>query len=129
MLVTEFVGRALRAERSALIGGLACASFALPASALECPSPQPLARPGVLQETQAQIDETGKMLSSSDVGQQTKAIISDLRSRDPQAENAELVNYIVTAYCPVVDRLTGLSESEKKARLDQFVVQLMQEIY
>jgi len=117
-----------RLRASVLITLLAGLGLALPASALECPTPQPLAKPGVLQETPAQIEETGKMLSSGDVGQQTKAIIADLRSRYPEADNAELANYIVTAYCPVVDRLTGLSESEKKARLDQFVAQLMQKI-
>jgi hypothetical protein len=38
-------------------------------------------RPGALRETRAQIEETGKMLSNGDVGEQTKAIIADLRSR------------------------------------------------
>ena len=129
-LVTEFaIVRALRSSRSALIGALACASLAVPASALECPAPQPLAKPGVLQETPAQIEATGKMLSSGDVGQQTLAVIADLRKRYPQAENAELANYIITAYCPVVAGQPQLSEAERKARLDQFVSQLMEKIY
>src|SRR5271166_3172643 len=80
MLATEF-GRALRAARAALIALLAGASLIAPASALECPAPQPGAKPGVLQETPAQIKATGKMLSSGDVGQQTQAIIADLRKR------------------------------------------------
>jgi len=112
-----------------LIGALAWASLAVPASALECPAPQPLAKPGVLQETPAQIEATGKMLSSGDVGQQTQSLIADLRKRYPEAENAELANYIITAYCPVVAGLPQLGEAEKKARLDQFVSQLMQKIY
>ena len=129
-LVTEFaIVRALRSAPSALIGALACASLAVPASALECPDPQPLARPGVLKETQAQIEATGKMLSSGDVGQRTQAVIADLRKRYPEAENAELANYIITAYCPVVAGLAQLGEAEKKARMDQFVSQLMQKIY
>jgi len=130
MLVTEFaIERALRSARSALIGALACASLAVPASALECPGPQPLARPGVLQKTPAQIEKTGKMLSSGDVGQQTQAVIADLRKRYPEVESAELANYLITAYCPVVAGLPQLSEAEKKARMDQFVSQLMQKIY
>jgi len=130
MQVTKFViSRALRAMRSALIGGLACASFGAQASALECPARQPVAKPGVLQETAAQIEETGKMLSSSDVGQQTQAVIAALRKRYPQAENAELANYLITAYCPVVAGQPQLSEAERKARLGQFVSQLMQKIY
>ena len=118
-----------RLRASALIALVAGLGLALPASALECPAAQPVAKPGVLQETPAQIEVTGKMLSSGNVGQQTQALIADLRKRYPQAGSAELANYIVTAYCPVVDRLTGLSEPEKKARLDEFVRQLMQEIY
>jgi hypothetical protein len=86
-------------------------------------------QPGVLQEPPAQIEATGKMLSSGDVGQQTQAIIADLRKRYPQAENAELATYIITAYCPVVAGQPQLSEAERKARLDQFVSQLMQKIY
>jgi hypothetical protein len=113
----------------ALIALLAGSTLIAPASALDCPTPQPLERPGVLKETRAQIEETGQMLSSGDLGQQVQAIVTDLRSRYPHAENAELVNYIVTAYCPVVDRLTGLSEPEKKAKMDNFVMQLMQKIY
>jgi len=129
-LVTEFaIERALWSAPSALIGALACASLAVPASALECPLPQPLAKPGVLQETPAQIEATGKVLSSGDVGQQTQAIIADLRKRYPQAENADLANYLITAYCPVVAGQPQLSEAERKARLDQFVSQLMQKVY
>ena len=114
---------------SAAIALLAGSCLGAPALALECPAAQEVAKPGVLQETPAQIEATGKMLSRGDLGRQTKAIIADPRSRFPNAENAELANYIVSAYCPVVHRLIGLSEAEKKARLDQFVRQLMQNIY
>jgi len=119
----------MRAARAALIALVAGASLTAPASALECPAPQPVAKPGVLQETPAQVKATGKVLSSGDVGQQTQAIIADLRKRYPQAENAELANYLITAYCPVVAGLPQLGEAEKKARMDQFVSQLMQKIY
>src|SRR5271165_2681474 len=127
-VATEF-GRSLRSAGSAFIVGLAWASLIVPASALECPAPQPVAKPGVLQETPAQVKATGKVLSSGDVGQQTQAIIADLRKRYPQAENAELANYLITAYCPVVAGLPQLGEAAKKARMDQFVSQLMQKIY
>jgi len=113
----------------ALIALLAGSGLALPAFALECPTPQPLAKPGVLKETPAQIEATGKMLSTGDVGQQTQAVIADLRSRYPQVENAEIANYLITAYCPVIAQTTALSEAGKKAQLDGFVSQLMQKLY
>ncbi len=109
----------------ALIALLTSSGVAVPASGLECPVPQPLAQPGVLKETQTQIEETGKMLSSGDVDQQTQATIADLRNRYPNVENAELVNYIITAYCPGIARATALSEAKKKAKMDQFVRQLI----
>jgi len=59
----------------------------------------------------------------------TQAVIADLRKRYPQAENAELANYLITAYCPVVAGQPQLSEAERKARLDQFVSQLMRRLY
>ena|SRR5271166_4337509 len=114
---------------AALMAFLPGSGFALPASALECPTPQPLAQTGVLQQTPAQIEATGKMLASGDVGQQTLTVIADFRKRYPQAENAELANSLITAYCPLVAGQPQLSEAERKARLDQFVNQLMEKIY
>ncbi len=118
-----------RLRALALIALPAGSVLALPASALECPAAQPVAKSGVLLETPAQIEATGKMLSSGNVGQQTQALIADLRKRYPQAENAELANYVITAYCPVIAQTAALGEAEKKARMDQFVSQLMQKIY
>jgi hypothetical protein len=79
----------------------------------------------LLKETQAQIDATGKILTSGDLSSQ-RVILSDLRSRYPGVQNAELVNYMITAYCPVVAQLAGLSDAEKQAQVGRFVTQLMQ---
>ena len=114
---------------SALIALVAGSALALPAIALECPTSQPLAQPGILKDTPAQIEATGKMLSSGDVGQGTQTVIADLRSRYPQAGNGEIANYLITAYCPVIAQTTTLSEAEKTAQLNQFVSQLMQKLY
>jgi len=108
---------------------LACICLASPALALECPTPQPLAKPGVFKETPSQIAEAGKMLSSGDVMSEAQTIIVDLRRRYPQVENAELANYLITAYCPVIAGMAALSESDKKARMDDFVSRLMKVIY
>jgi hypothetical protein len=104
-------------------------SVAGQALALDCPVAQPLTRPGVLQETPAQISELSNLLATGDLGNRIPMIVSDLRARYPGVENAELVNYLVTAYCPVVARLSGVAEQEKQAQLDQFVGQVMQVMY
>jgi hypothetical protein len=100
-----------------------------PAFALECPAAQKLTRPGVLQETQAQINNVANLLATGDVGNRVPAIIADLRRRYPGVENAEVVNYLMAAYCPIVARLSGLSDAEKQARMDRFVSQLSQIVY
>ena len=39
------------------------------------------------------------------------------------------MNYLVTAYCPVVNKQTGLSNNAKQARLSAFVSQVVQAAY
>ena len=114
---------------SALTSLLACLCLAQPAFSLECPTPQSLTKPGVLEETPAEIAQAGKTLSSGDVLSEAMTIVASLRKRYPQAESAEIANYLIAAYCPVVAGATALSEPEKKARMDDFVSRLMKAIY
>jgi len=55
-------------------------------------------------------------------------LVAELRRRHPGAGDAELVNYLVTAYCPVVARLSGLGDAERTARVDRFAGQVRQAI-
>jgi hypothetical protein len=102
---------------------------ATPANALDCPAPQALTHPGVLKETPTQIADISKRLATGDLNSQLSQIVAELRARHPGVENAELVNYLVTAYCPVVAGLPGLSDAEKQARVRAFANQLAQMIY
>jgi hypothetical protein len=104
-------------------------ALAMPAAALQCPAPQPLARPGILKETRAQTQVVATLLATGDDANRIRVIVDDLRARYPGVENAEIVNYLMAAYCPVVAQLSGLGEQEKQARLDCFVTQLSQIIY
>ena len=85
------------------------AALAGPAFALECPVPQPLTRPGILQETPAQITALSNLLAGGDVGNTIPVIVADLRARYPGIENAEIINYLMAAYCPIVAQLSGLN--------------------
>jgi hypothetical protein len=105
------------------------AALAVPAQALECPAPKALTRPGVLRETPAQITAMSNLLATGDVSNRVSVVVADLRARYPGVENAELVNYLMAAYCPIVARLSGLSEAEKQARMDNFVSQVAQLVY
>jgi len=99
------------------------------AAALECPIPQSLSRPGILKETPAQIAEVETLLSSSDDENHIQLVVSDLRARYPGVENAEIMNYLMTAYCRVVTKLSGLDTQGQQARMDSFASQLSQIIY
>jgi len=99
------------------------------AVALECPAAQPLSHPGILKETPAQIAGVENLLSSGDDENRIQVVVSDLRARYPGVENAEIMNYLMTAYCRVVTRLSGLDNQGQQARMDSFVSQLSQIIY
>jgi hypothetical protein len=101
-----------------------CLAAAGPALALECPVPQPLTRPGVLRETPAQIADVSSLLATGDTGNRIRMVVTDLRARYPGVQNAELINYLMAAYCPGVAQLSGPGEQEKQARMDRFVSQL-----
>jgi len=99
------------------------------APALECPAPQPLTRPGILKETPTQTKRIADLLAAGDDDNRIRVIADDLRARYPTIQNAEVVNYLMAAYCPVIVQLSGLSEQEKQARMDRFVSQLSRIIY
>ena len=111
--------------------GLACLGFALPAAAqsIECPIPQPRQGPGILKESPAKIAEIGTLLASGDSGNRAPEVVADLRKRYPGASNAEIENYLITAYCPVAAKLDGLSVAERKAKLNQFAHQASVAVY
>ena len=106
----------------------------VPCVALECPTPQPAGAPGAIQETPAQIDELMQVLASGDLdsgdlGIKVQVLVRALRSRHPKAPSGELVNYVVTAYCPIVNGLIGLTDGEKQARIDSVASQAVEAAY
>jgi hypothetical protein len=120
------------AERSIIALPLGVAAWLLlagPTLALDCPIAQPTVGPGVIQETPAEIDNLAVVLASGDLGPQVPLIVSALRTRHPGVPGGEIANYLVTAYCPVVNRMSGLSESEKHSKLGAFASQVVRAAY
>jgi hypothetical protein len=104
---TSIRRRRVIASGSLLLVGLL--GMSVPARALGwCPAPKKLTRPGVLKETSRQIADLTAVLASGDANNHMPAIISDLRRRYPGVENAEVANYLLAAYCPVIAKLSGL---------------------
>ncbi len=122
-------GTAIQARLTARLLGLLAAGLVVlgfcPASAgaFECPAPQDQHGPGLLGETPAQVHGTASLLASGDAGNRVPEIVADLRKRHPGVQNAEIMNYLVAAYCPVVARLSGLGDAEKQSQVDQFAEQ------
>jgi len=69
------------------------------------------------------------LLATGDDDNRVRVLVEDLRSRYPSAQNAEIINYLMAAYCRVIGQLTGLGEREKQARMDRFASQLSQILY
>ena len=51
----------------------------------------------------------------------TRELISAIRASNSSISNADLINELVAAYCPVVANQTGLSKAQMKAALESFV--------
>lgn len=52
------------------------------------------------------------------------ATIWELKSKYPAAGFNEIVNYMITAYCPIVAQNASLSEDEKRDRLMRYSQQI-----
>ena len=96
-----------------------------PVHSLECPVAQPATTASALQETRQTIDELSGLLAAQGTGV-VPEIVAQLRRKYPSAHDAEIANYLVTLYCPVIDRDASLSDSEKADRLGAFSSQVMQ---
>jgi len=70
-----------------------------------------------LADAAAQVDRLAGLLGIGDVANRVPEIVDDLRRRYPAAGSANIVNCLVTVYCPAVNRITGQGEAEKQARL------------
>jgi hypothetical protein len=97
--------------------------------ALECPKPQPTSRPAIIPESAVKIDDLSALLESGDDANRIRVLVQNLRQSYPAAENAEIVNYLVAAFCPMVNQLNGLGDAEKEGRIDAFTRQVSSLVY
>jgi hypothetical protein len=95
----------------------------LPASALECPLAQSTTQPGALRESRQTIAMRARTLESRGSAA-IPSIIFSLRSKYPHSTDAEITNYLITAYCPVLNREPALTDNQKRASLERFADQV-----
>jgi hypothetical protein len=108
--------------QTSVLAGMTVAQIVLGSASLavECPEPQARTGSGVIQESQEEIDGLSDMLRGGDLDNRLEVIARDLKDRYPAADNTELTNFMIAAYCPVIAEDGSLSESEKDARLAAF---------
>ena len=99
----------------------------MPALALECPSPQMQASQGALREPPkvlAARSTTLKARGSAAIS----GLIFQIRKSNPGSTDAEITNYLITVYCPVVNKRPGLTEEQKKQDLTRFAGQVCRQL-
>ncbi|MBX9757912.1 MAG: hypothetical protein K2Y29_03980 [Beijerinckiaceae bacterium] len=103
-------------------------AIGLPALALECPVAQTSGRAGVIAEPDAVIAAMAPLLGGPDAAARAGEIVARVRARYPGAPSDEIVNFLVTAYCPIVNG-ENLAEPEKVARVNAFAAAVTQQLY
>jgi hypothetical protein len=94
------------------------------ATGFECPELHAKSSAMALQETPSTVGNISDMLNGGEQENAIRLIVQRLKKKHPDAKNDEIVNYLATAYCPIVARDSGLSNGEKTSRMDQFSSQV-----
>ena len=89
-----------------------------------CPEIQPHTTRVARKETAADVAHASVALSGPAPENAIRAIAADLKRKHPQVGSAEIVNYLLTSYCPLVKKESGLSDRERRERMDRFSSQV-----
>jgi hypothetical protein len=95
------------------------------AAVLTCPETHARTTLMALKETTTDLARASAALNGPDQENAIRIIAAELKRRHPQAGSAEIVNYLLSAYCPIVKKESGLSDREKRERMDQFSTQVL----
>ena len=94
------------------------------ASEFLCPETHAATTNAALQETPEQLASTTNALKSPERENAIRVVAGDLKKEYPNADTADIVNYMLTAYCPLVAAKGGLGADEKQAEMDRFSSQV-----
>ncbi|UPJ56921.1 hypothetical protein [Bradyrhizobium sp. 192] len=98
-----------------------------PAAALECPVYHPSGTDAAIKETRVQTESFQAMLAARG-DRATHSIVSSVRMAHPNASAAQITNFVLTLYCPLVRNNAALPEDQKRARLKSFSAELMMQV-
>ena len=112
----------------ALAAAIACGALAgSPALALECPQAQSHNVRGALRETAQMIAARSGTLAARGSAA-IPSLIFQIRKNNPDSTDGEITDYLITAYCPVVNGRQELSEQQKRADLARCSSQVRQQL-
>ena len=86
---------------------------------IECPTPQSGQAVGTLGESPREIKAAGDELGQGNENQIAE-VAARLKRQHANANSAEIINYMVTAYCPVVNARPSLDKAAKQQSLQAF---------
>ncbi len=95
--------------------------------AMECPISHPANTPTSIKETRRQIESYSALMTAQGP-RVVPEIVATLKKRHPEAANAEITNYLVTIYCPVIEKNAALSDERKIQQLTMFSTRLSREL-
>ena len=82
-----------------------------------------------LKETAGDVARASSALSGPGQENTIRVLAAELKRRHPQADRSDIVNYLLTAYCPLVKADNGLSDREKREKMDRFSSQVSTIVY
>lgn len=88
-----------------------------------------MAKPGVLRQTPGDIAVLSTALAAGHDPKKIHEIVDGLRQEHPDAQPAEIMNYLIAAYCPVAAKASGLTEAQRRTMVDQFVIEARSIVY
>ncbi|MGY3423029.1 hypothetical protein ACVWZW_003504 [Bradyrhizobium sp. F1.13.4] len=80
-----------------------------------------------IKETRAQTKTFEAMLAARG-DRATRSIVSSVGMAHPNASAAQITNFVLALYCPLVRHNAALSEDQKRARLKSFSAELMKQV-
>ena len=102
-----------------IIFTIAVAGCSSPSQQIVCPVAETGKVSGSLQETSAQIKAASDGLGRGDENQ-IAGVASRIRARYPNATEVQIVDYLVTAYCPKINANGTMDKAGKQQAMKDF---------
>jgi len=117
-----------RSTGVALLAVVGLGGTGTPAGAFECPAPHPKASVGAFKEPEPEIVAYSNLLAAQGTGVVSE-IVAELKKTHPGAHNADITNFLVTLYCPVVNRDGDLGDDQKRQKIMTFAADVSKELH